>query len=800
MKILSNDGEGGDHFGNAVAISGTTAVIGAILDDDNGVDSGSAYIFDIMIGQQLFKLLPADGAPDEQVGSSVAISGDVAIVGAYRDDDNGEHSGSAYLFDATTGEQVTKLLPSDGGYYHRFGTSVAISGDTAIVGAPGWTGYGTAYVFRRDGAEWTEEGKLIPTDGDPDDEFGYAVAISGTTAIVGAPLDYVGSAYIFDTTTSDQLFKLVPDDAAGGARFGHSVAISGTTAIVGGHLDGGSAWHGGAAWVFDTLTGEQIGPKLLASDGGESHQDVYFGCSVSISGMTALVGAYQAPDTYYSYGQAYAFRFDGADWVEEAKLVTSDRERLDEFGISVAISGATAIGGAWGDDGNGATSAGSAYIFHGLGDYDENGIIDICDINFDGPVDIESIGEPTDVVSIDFTGDGANDIAVAELGPVPSEPGYIVLLLNDGSGLNFEKQLTGVGLEPTAFTVADFDGTNGPDAAVTNSADNDVRILLNDGEGNGTFEPPDLDVPVGNFPSDVAAGDFNGDTFIDLAVTNRDDNNVMILTNNGTGAFTVTSTFDVGTAPSAIIAADFDGDELIDLAVANEADNNVMIFLNTGARGFQHHATIEVDLGPGVLEPEDLDDDQHIDMAVGNRGSDKITLLINDGAANFETMTLTVGDDPASIAIADVELDGDEDILVVADTLDSRAVRVLRNDLNGGEELGFTLFTDLAEDPNLKLTAAKDLDGNSLPDVIAVNGPAEGGPRSAGKGEEGSVRVLLNGLVICPGDLDGDWDVDTGDLLQLLGCWGTDCGDVDFDGDTDSADLLALLGAWGECP
>jgi WD40 repeat protein len=358
---------------------------------------------------------------------------------------------------------------------------------------------------------------------------------------------------------------------------------------------------------------------------------------------------------------------------------------------------------------------------------------------------------------------------------------------------------TSVGKEPSAFAVADFDGINGPDAAVCNSADDEVTILLNDGEGNGTFELG-VDVAVGDFPSDIAAGDFDGDDDIDLAVANRDDNTVKLMTNDGTGTFTVTSTFEVGNAPSAIVAADFNGDELIDLAVANEADNTVTIFLNDGGRGFEEHATIEVDLGPGVLEPEDLDDDEHIDMVVGNRGSDKVTLLINDGAANFESMTLTVGDDPASIAIADVELDGDEDILVVADTSDSRAVRILRNDLNGGEELDFTLFLDLAEDPNLKLTAAKDLDGNNLPDVIAISGPAEGASSATGGRQDGSVRVLLNGLVICPGDFDGDWEVDTADLLHLLGCWGTDCGDVDFDGDTDSADLLALLGAWGECP
>ncbi len=113
-KLLPDDGAAGDRFGLSVAISGTTAIAGAYWDDDNGKQSGSAYLFHPATGQQLAKLLPNDGAAGDNFGVSVAISGTTAIVGVHLDDDDGSHSGSAYLFDTTTGQQIAKLLPDDG--------------------------------------------------------------------------------------------------------------------------------------------------------------------------------------------------------------------------------------------------------------------------------------------------------------------------------------------------------------------------------------------------------------------------------------------------------------------------------------------------------------------------------------------------------------------------------------------------------------------------------------------------------------------------------------------------------------
>ncbi|MEE8154339.1 MAG: FG-GAP repeat protein [Phycisphaerales bacterium] len=162
FKLLANDGAAEDHFGFSVAISGTTAIVGAETDDDNGHWSGSAYLFDTTTGQQIGKLLPDDGAADDLFGHSVAISCATAIVG---DDDNGSLSGSAYLFDTEItagGGHIAKLLPNDGAPDDHFGVAVALSGATAIVGAywddDNGDASGSAYLFAASACSWDLDG------------------------------------------------------------------------------------------------------------------------------------------------------------------------------------------------------------------------------------------------------------------------------------------------------------------------------------------------------------------------------------------------------------------------------------------------------------------------------------------------------------------------------------------------------------------------------------------------------------------------------------------------------------------
>ncbi len=408
FKLLPDDGEAGEQFGVSVAISGTTAIVGTRYPDNS--DFSSAYLFDTTTGTQIAKLVPDDGEEWDFFGYSVAISGAAAIVGAAFDDDNGTNAGSAYLFDTTTGQQISKLLPDDGSGWDRFGASVAISNAIAIVGAPGdrdnGPRSGSAYLF--DTTAGSQIAKLLPDDGTQESHFGTCVAISGTTAIVGAAWDDdngddSGSAYLFDTTTGQLIAKLLPDDSAEDDNFGRSVAISGTTAIVGTPMDDDNGIDSGSVYLFDATTGQQIA-KLLPSDGAENDN---FGISVAINDAIAIVGASKDDDNGEDSGLAYVF--DTATGQEIAKLLPDDGTLGDEFGCSVAISDAIAIIGAIKDDDNG-TQSGSAYVFDAAEaaacpwDFDGDGAVGLFDLafvlGFWGP----NPGHPADLDGDDLVG------------------------------------------------------------------------------------------------------------------------------------------------------------------------------------------------------------------------------------------------------------------------------------------------------------------------------------------------------------------------------------------------------------
>ena len=380
-KLTADDGAVADFLGTSVAISGDTAIVGSPQDDvgANG-DQGSAYIFvrsgTTWIQQQ--KLTASDGAAMDIFGYSVAIFGDTAIVGAPPSDvGTNTEQGSAYIFvhSGTTWSQQQKLTAADGAAGDIFGSSVAISGDTVIVGATfdtvgANTGQGSAYIFVRSGTTWSQQQKLTASDGAANDEFGD-VAISGDTAIVGSIFDDVGananqgSAYIFvrsGTTWSEQQ-KLTSADGAVGDRFGFLPAISGETAIVGAPTDDvGVNANQGSAYVFvrsGTTWSEQ--QKLTAADGAASAQ---FGFSSAISGETAIIGAnVDDVGANGNQGSAYVFLRSGTTWSQQQKLTASDGAEFDNFGTHVAISGETAIVGSPFHSVGAIAVQGSAYVF-----------------------------------------------------------------------------------------------------------------------------------------------------------------------------------------------------------------------------------------------------------------------------------------------------------------------------------------------------------------------------------------------------------------------------------------------------
>jgi len=364
------------EFGTSVSISGGTAVVGAY-----GANGGpdAAYVFtrsgEIWTQQQ--KLTASDGAVDDRFGTSVAISGDTVIVGAYQDDDAGVDSGSAYVFVRSNGTwtQQQKLTASDGAEGDRFGISVALSGDTAVAGAyqddDGGIDSGSAYVFTRSNGVWTEQQKLTASDASGAAYFGYSVALAGDTAVVGADGDEsfpglsTGSAYVFTRQDSvwTQQAKLTSSDAAAGDRFGYSVSLSGDTAVIGAYWDEVAGISTGSAYVFvrvDNMWSQE--QKITASDGAGAD---LFGAAVAVSGDTAVVGAYGNHDSSrYYLGSAYVFARSGESWTEQAMLSAYDAAAFDQFGYSVALSGSTAVVGAPYDDiSTYQTQTGSACVF-----------------------------------------------------------------------------------------------------------------------------------------------------------------------------------------------------------------------------------------------------------------------------------------------------------------------------------------------------------------------------------------------------------------------------------------------------
>ncbi|WP_395737483.1 cadherin-like beta sandwich domain-containing protein [Prosthecobacter sp.] len=390
MKASNTDSF--DNFGYSVAVSGETAVIGAPLERSNAI-----------------------GVDNNQANNSAA------------------NAGAAYVFtrSGTTWTQQAYLKASNTEANDLFGWSVAVSGDTAVIGALGEdsnaTGVGgnqtdnsavnsgAAYVFTRSGSIWTQQAYLKASNPGTDDQFGQSVALSGDTAIIGAPSErsnatgvggngadnsagYAGAAYVFARSGSiwTQQAYLKASNTGTGDQFGQSVAVSGDTAViganqeasnatgVGGNQADNSASNAGAAYVF-TRSGSIWAQQAYLKASNTGSNDL-FGQSVAVSGNTAIIGAYgeasnatgvggnQADNSASSSGAAYVFTRSGSTWTQQAYLKASNTEADDYFGGSVAVSGDTAVIGAYGEDGNAtgaggnqvdnsAGNAGAAYVF-----------------------------------------------------------------------------------------------------------------------------------------------------------------------------------------------------------------------------------------------------------------------------------------------------------------------------------------------------------------------------------------------------------------------------------------------------
>ena len=318
QKLLGSDQVAGDQFGRSVATDGSVAMIGSLQHIHPGAPgTGAVYAFrfdsEAAVWTEEQEVLTATGAWGDGFGEVVSLSNDLTLVGARFDDDNGANAGAAFIFrfDPDTSQWVEeqKLLASDGAGGDFFGNSVAISGDIALVGANGHDGAcpgdstcnsGAVYLFRFDAktATWSEQQKLLASDAAAQDFFGESVAVCGDVAVIGANENGSGpgSAYVFqfDPKSSQWIEqqKLLASDAQGGDQFGRAVAIDGERAVIGAWLHDDMGSSSGAAYVFGfdpDGSGTWIEQHKLLPQANAWTQ--FFGFSVAIDGETTVIGA-----------------------------------------------------------------------------------------------------------------------------------------------------------------------------------------------------------------------------------------------------------------------------------------------------------------------------------------------------------------------------------------------------------------------------------------------------------------------------------------------------------------------------
>ena len=321
-------------------------------------------------------LVPADPASTQLFGQSVALQGDLVVIGATGDTSN---AGAAYVFRRTLGVwgEELKLEPADLEATDLFGAGTAIDGDVIAVGAPdaldvfggGTPGSGAVYIFRDTGGTWPQQARLVALDSENFDQLGRSVAAQGDVVVAGAPGDKAsgdgdpdggdGAAYVFrfDGSAWAQEAKLVSNHSANGDRMGESIAIDGDVIVVGAPGYDQLATDTGAAYVFRHVLGLWFLEQRLTAADANAGDD--FGASVAVDGDLIAIGAPRDNQGASDTGAVYLFGFDGTSWTQQLKLVASDAGANAQLGASVALQDPILLAGS-----PGATAGdGKGYLF-----------------------------------------------------------------------------------------------------------------------------------------------------------------------------------------------------------------------------------------------------------------------------------------------------------------------------------------------------------------------------------------------------------------------------------------------------
>ncbi len=374
-KFVASTPAANEWYGYSAAVDGVTLAVGTAQDGDLAFFAGSVHVYNRVAFFWLEEavIYASDASIVDQFGWSVALDGDTLVASAYgANTPAGVDSGAVYVFtrSGTTWTEQQKLVPASAGAGDGVGYQVAISGDTIVAGAPldddNGSESGSAFVWTRSGGTWTEQAQLTPADAAAGDRFGLSVGIDGDTVVVGSPSDdddgsQSGSAYVFTRSgaTWTEVAKLTAGDADAGDTLGFSVAVDGDTVIAGAPRSDDNGNESGSAYIFrDNGTAWAEEAKLTAGDASFGRN---YGWSVSIEAESVAVGS-PADNFGSGTGDAYIVTRSGTTWTEISQLTAADAAAEDRFGWATAIDGNTVVIGAYGNDDDGLNS-GSAYVF-----------------------------------------------------------------------------------------------------------------------------------------------------------------------------------------------------------------------------------------------------------------------------------------------------------------------------------------------------------------------------------------------------------------------------------------------------
>ncbi|MCA9254311.1 MAG: FG-GAP repeat protein [Phycisphaerales bacterium] len=410
-ELVASDAAIRDGF-SEVAIHGNTAVVGAFNQDNPGnkMGYGKAYVyeFDGVFWTQVAELTPSDPEVDKEFGSTVDIDGETIVIGAAQDGGGSANGpGAAYVFVRPIGgwtsmTETAKLTASDAAAADVF-ARVAINGDIIVVGAlnndDAGNNSGSAYVFEKPTGGWatsTETQKLVASDAAAEDRFGREVAIDGDTLVIGADQNNTGPgvAYVFQNVmgTWTEVAKLIGSDSANEDRFGLAVDIKGATICVGAFRHDGINVNAGAAYVYEMPVGgwdSVASPisetkKLVVSD-AQAGENVGLSVAVASDQNSIFVGAY-AEESAGGSGRAFGFLRPLGGWSaagspqsESVELQPSDRMSDDRIGTSIDVDERYVLVGASRHSHLGINQSGGAWVFSFLTDCDQDGEFDACE-------------------------------------------------------------------------------------------------------------------------------------------------------------------------------------------------------------------------------------------------------------------------------------------------------------------------------------------------------------------------------------------------------------------------------------